>query len=203
MLSITDTGVGMDQRVLARVFEPFFTTKEHGTGLGLSTSYGIIKQSCGDIRVESTPSEGTTFQICLPVVEQTEEQLTATEESRAARGTETILLVEDEDGVRRVLETMLQRHGYKVLSSTSSTDALVVAEQHTGAIHLLITDVVMPGMSGRKMAECLIQHRPDMRVLYVSGYGDPASGGDAALLQKPFSTQELALKIREVLRDTV
>ena len=121
--------------------------------------------------------------------------------SRPVRGTETILLVEDEEGVRRVLETMLQRHGYHVLSSGSSAEALAAAEKHGGAIHLLVTDVVMPGMSGRKMAEFLVERRPDMRVLYVSGYGDPAPQSGAAFLQKPFSTQELALKIREVLRE--
>jgi two-component system, cell cycle sensor histidine kinase and response regulator CckA len=201
-LSITDTGMGMDQHVLARVFEPFFTTKDHGTGLGLSTSYGIIKQNGGDMRVDSVPSQGTTFRICLPVVEQIAEPVGAPVQKRALRGSETILLVEDEDSVRRVLETMLKRHGYQVLSSASSSDALATADKHSGAIHLLITDVVMPGMNGRKMAECLIQRRPDMRVLFVSGYGDPAESA-AAFLQKPFSTQELALKIREVLQEPV
>ena len=200
VLSITDTGIGMDAEVLAHVFEPFFTTKEHGTGLGLSTSYGIIKQSGGDILVESTPSIGTTFRISLPAVEQVDGELPASEPGHPLRGTETILLVEDEEGVRRVLETMLRRHGYRVLSAGSSSSAMAAADKHKGAIHLLISDVVMPGMSGRKMAECMIQRRPDMRVLYVSGYGDAASESGAPFLQKPFSTQELALKIRDVLR---
>ncbi|HUA22192.1 MAG TPA: response regulator [Bryobacteraceae bacterium] len=198
VLSVTDTGIGMDPQVLAHVFEPFFTTKEHGTGLGLSTSYGIIQQSGGDIRVDSTPSLGTTFRISLPAVERTSAEEPASEPGRPLRGTETILLVEDEEGVRRVLETMLRRHGYQVLSAGSSSSATAAADKHKGVIHLLVTDVVMPGMSGRKMAECLIQRRPEMRVLYVSGYGDASESG-APFLQKPFSTQELALKIREVL----
>jgi len=197
VLSITDSGIGMDQHVLARVFEPFFTTKDHGTGLGLSTSYGIIKQSGGDIHVESAPGLGTTFRICLPAVEQTSGESVSAESRHPLHGTETILLVEDEDGVRRVLETMLIRHGYQVISAGSSSAAISAAEKHSGPIHLLITDVVMPGMSGRKMSECLVQRRPDMRVLYVSGYGDTAES-NAPFLQKPFSTQELATKIREV-----
>jgi hypothetical protein len=117
-----------------------------------------------------------------------------------ANGTETILLVEDEDGVRRVVETMLKRHGYNVLSSASSKDAMAAAGQHAGMIHLLITDMVMPGMSGRKMAECLVESRPNMRVLYVSGYGDASSQSDVHFLQKPFSTEELATKVREMLK---
>jgi len=199
-ISISDTGVGMDSQVLSRVFEPFFTTKEHGTGLGLATSYGIIKENGGDLRVESTPGKGTTFHIELPVTEQTSDDLELPDEKQAPRGTETILLVEDEDPVRRVVETMLKRHGYKVLASASSNGAIAASEQHRGVIHLLITDIRMPGMSGRKMAECLTAHRPDMKVLYVSGYGDVMSNNDAHFLQKPFSTEELAMKIREMLK---
>jgi CheY-like chemotaxis protein len=190
----------MDAQVLSRVFEPFFTTKEQGTGLGLATSYGIIKENGGDLRVESTPGKGTSFHIELPVTEQTPEDLELPKESGAPRGTETILLVEDEDGVRRVVETMLKRHGYQVLSSASYKDALAAAERHRGVIHLLITDMVMPGMSGRKMAECLVAGRPDMKVLYVSGYGDAKAQTDTHFLQKPFSTEELATKIRELLK---
>jgi two-component system, cell cycle sensor histidine kinase and response regulator CckA len=200
IISISDTGVGMDAQVLSRVFEPFFTTKEHGTGLGLATSYGIIKENGGDLRVDSTPAKGTCFQIELPVVEQTMEALELPSERRAPRGTETILLVEDEDGVRRVVEAMLKRHGYQVLSSASSAEALATAERHRGVIHLLITDMVMPGMSGRKMADCLMAARPDLKVLYVSGYGDAKAQSDAHFLQKPFSTEELAAKIRELLK---
>jgi two-component system cell cycle sensor histidine kinase/response regulator CckA len=201
MLSMSDSGCGMDPTVLSRMFEPFFTTKEHGTGLGLSTSYGIIKQNGGDIWVESKPGEGTTFQICLPAMDQSAKEREAPGESPFLHGTETVLLVEDEDGVRRVVETMLKKRGYRVLSSASAIQAVTLAEGHTGAINLLITDIVMPGMSGQKMADRLMAQRPDMKVLYVSGYGDPG-GADArtAFLQKPFTTEELAMKIREVLR---
>ena len=200
-LSIRDTGIGMDAQVLSHIFEPFFTTKEHGTGLGLATSYGIIKENGGDLRVESTAGKGTTFRIELPVAAPTTDHLEAPSAKDVASGTETILLVEDEDGVRRVVETMLKRHGYDVLSSASSKEALMAADQHSGVIHLLITDMVMPGMSGRKMAECLVERRPDLKVLYVSGYGDASiSQGDAHFLQKPFSTEELATKVREMLK---
>ncbi len=199
-VSISDTGVGMDSQVLSRVFEPFFTTKEHGTGLGLATSYGIIKENGGELRVESTPAMGTSFHIELPAADQTPEDVKPPKENRTPRGTETILLVEDEDPVRRVVETMLKRHGYQVLASASSKDALATAEQHRGMIHLLITDMVMPGMSGRKMAECLAAKRPQMKVLYVSGYGDATAQDEAHFLQKPFSTEELATKIRELLK---
>jgi two-component system cell cycle sensor histidine kinase/response regulator CckA len=200
-ISISDTGIGMDSQVLSRVFEPFFTTKAHGTGLGLATSYGIIQENGGDLRVDSVPARGTTFYIELPVTEATPEDRELPDAKRAPLGTETILLVEDEDPVRRVLETMLKRHGYQVLASASSKDALAAAEQHRGEIHLLITDIMLPGMSGRKMAECLTARRPDMKVLYVSGYGDAqAENDDARFLQKPFSTEELATKIREILK---
>jgi two-component system, cell cycle sensor histidine kinase and response regulator CckA len=200
-LSIRDTGVGMDAQVLSRIFEPFFTTKEHGTGLGLATSYGIIKENGGDLRVESEPGRGTTFRIELPLAAQTADHLETPAANKVAHGTETILLVEDEDGVRRVVETMLKRHGYNVLSSASSKDALAASGQHPGVIHLLITDMVMPGMSGRKMAECLAESRPNMKVLYVSGYGDASLAQSGAhFLQKPFSTEELATKVREMLK---
>ena len=201
VLSVADTGSGMDPSVRSRVFEPFFTTKKHGTGLGLSTSYGIVKQTGGDIWVESQPGSGTTFRIYLPAAEQALEPAAVPQISRLLQGSETILLVEDEEGVRRIVETMLKRRGYNVLSSASSSEAIAIAEGHPGAIDLLITDMVMPGMSGRQMAECLTDQRPGMKVLYVSGYGDAiGSQAGAAFLQKPFSTEELAVKVREVLR---
>jgi len=204
VLAVTDTGSGMDPSVRSRVFEPFFTTKEHGTGLGLSTSYGIIKQTGGDIWVESAPGSGTTFRIYLPAAPQIFEEPAIAQSSRISDGKETILLVEDEDGVRRVLETMLKRRGYKVLSVASPLEALALADEHTGAIDLLITDMVMPEMNGRKRAERLTATRPHMRVLYVSGYGGQnVSQPAGAFLQKPFSTEELASKVREVLRETV
>ena len=197
MLSIADNGCGMDGEVLARLFEPFFTTKKNGTGLGLSTSYGIIKQSGGDIWVDSKPGGGTTFRIFLPAAEVPAEPVDVPGETPVLRGAETILLVEDEDGVRRVVEAMLARHGYNVLSSASCSDAMALAERYAGPIHLLIADVVMPGMSGRTMAASLIAQRPETKVLYVSGYGGPLdSDGAAGFLQKPFTTEELAVKIR-------
>ena len=203
VLSMADTGAGMDAQVLSRMFEPFFTTKEKGTGLGLSTSYGIIKQNGGDIWVDSKPQCGTTFRIYLPVAQEAVDERPAFEESPVLRGSETILLVEDEEGVRRVVETMLQRYGYSVLSSPSSADAITLAEGHPGEIHLLITDMVMPGLSGPRMAEHLVARRPRMRVLYVSGYGDPVEPESSGrFLQKPFSTEQLAVKIREVLQET-
>ncbi|HWY47646.1 MAG TPA: response regulator [Bryobacteraceae bacterium] len=199
MLLMGDTGFGMDAGVLLRLFEPFFTTKENGTGLGLSTSYGIIKQSGGDIWVDSKPGQGTTFRIYLPVAEEAAEPVEAHRDSAVPGGAETILLVEDEDGVRRVVETMLTRHGYNVLSSGSCGEAMALAERYAGPIHLLITDVVMPGMSGRTMAENLIAQRPETKVLYVSGYGGPVeSETTTGFLQKPFTTEELARKIREL-----
>ena len=199
MLSMQDTGCGMDAEVLARLFEPFFTTKDNGTGLGLSTSYGIIKQSGGDIWVDSKPGRGTTFRIYLPVAEEPAEPAQVAGGAPNLRGAETILLVEDEDGVRRVVESMLARHGYNVLSSASCGEAMALAERYAGPIHLLITDMVMPGMSGRAMAESLVARRPETKILYVSGYGGPVEGGEAVgFLQKPFTNEELALKIREL-----
>ena len=200
LLSISDTGSGIASQVLPHVFEPFFTTKEHGTGLGLSTSYGIVKQAGGEIEVDSRPG-GTTFRIYLPAAEKTAEQPEPLPQSAPLSGTETILLVEDEDGVRRVLETMLKRSGYRVLSSGSTSEAVTIAREHGGTIHLLITDMVMPGMSGLNIADQLTAQRPEMRVLFVSGHGDQVSqAADAAFLQKPFSTAELALKVREILQ---
>jgi PAS domain S-box-containing protein len=201
-LSVIDNGPGMEPQVLSRIFEPFFTTKEHGTGLGLSTSYGIVKQSGGDIWVDSKPGRGTTFRIYLPVAEKSAEQPETPSEEPALSGTETILLVEDEEGVRNVLEAMLRRYGYRVIAPASSADALTMAERHQEPIHLLITDLAMPGMSGHKIAEILVARRPGMRVLYVSGYGDSLGLENlGAFLQKPFSTEELAMKIRDVLRE--
>jgi two-component system cell cycle sensor histidine kinase/response regulator CckA len=201
MLSIEDTGCGMDGEVLSRLFEPFFTTKEKGTGLGLSTSYGIIKQTGGDIGVESKPGHGATFRIYLPVVDEPAAPREAPR-SPVPRGAETILLVEDEDGVRRVVETMLTRHGYNVLSTTSCEEAIAFAKTYVGRIHLLITDIVMPGMSGRTLAESLVAQRPQTKVLYVSGYGGPVeSDTTSGFLQKPFTTDDLVRKIRDMFRE--
>jgi PAS domain S-box-containing protein len=208
VLSVSDTGVGMNAETLARVFEPFFTTKEvgKGTGLGLSTVYGIVTQSGGRITVESEPGRGTAFTIYLPRVEQAEEA--AVPPSAGAgppSGRETILLVEDESEVRDLARDILEMHGYTVLASAAPADAERVCREHAGRIQLLLTDVVMPGMSGRALAERLRDQRPAMKVLYMSGYDDAAIvkhgvlEPGVTLLPKPFSADDLAGKVREVL----
>jgi PAS domain S-box-containing protein len=210
MLSVTDTGCGMDAEVQAHIFEPFFTTKEpgRGTGLGLATVYGIVQQSGGQVDVESAPGRGTRFRIYLPRVEGGERS--PEDEAAPARlldGTETILLVEDEQVVRELVRYILQTHGYLVLEASSAGEALLLCERHPGPIQLLVTDVVMPWMSGREMAERLTALRPELRVLYMSGYLDDAvvrhgvSYGDTAFLQKPFTPDALARKAREVLEE--
>ena len=207
MLAVSDTGVGMDAALQARLFEPFFTTKERGkgTGLGLSTTYGIVKQSGGSIWVYSEPGVGTTFKIYLP---QCEEELAEHEPPPTVAtlhaGTETILLVEDETEVRRLVERLLQMQGYAVRSAASPAEALAAAKT-AGQIDLLVTDVIMPGMNGREMARVLAAQRPQMRVLYMSGYTDAAIAQQGilppgtAFLSKPFTPNVLARKVREVL----
>jgi len=209
MLAIEDTGVGMDSETLKRIFEPFFTTKEQGkgTGLGLSTVYGIVKQSDGFIWAYSEPGRGTSFKIYLPRVEG---QVSPTLEviptpAELPHGTETILLVEDEEAVRNLVRTILQEYGYTVLEAYHGAEALRVAIRHEGPIHLLLTDVVMPLMSGRQLAEKLAPLRPDMKVIYMSGYTDHTVVHHGILepgttfLQKPFTPGALISKLREVL----
>jgi len=207
MLSISDTGVGMSSEVKDRVFEPFFTTKEQGkgTGLGLSTVYGIVKQSGGNIWVYSEPGQGTTFKVYLPQVDEplTEEKAEVVKE--IPRGNETILVVEDEETVRKLAVRSLKSLGYRVLDAPEGGMALLLCEEFKGRIHLILTDVVMPGMSGRKLAERLKQIHPEMKVLYMSGYTDNAILHHGILetginfMQKPFTLENLARKVREVL----
>lgn len=201
-LAISDTGAGMDHEVQSHLFEPFFTTKEKGkgTGLGLSTSYGIIKQSGGEITFTSEVGAGTTFQIYLPVAERQTEPPQPRVESPAPRGSETILLVEDDEAVRTVLERILKKSGYRVLACRSPHEALAVSVEQAGKIDLLITDMVMPGMSGLELGQKIQHAWPGLQVLYVSGYADSSSATRPdPFLQKPFKPEALAAKVREVL----
>jgi PAS domain S-box-containing protein len=211
MLAVSDTGIGMDAATRAHMFEPFFTTKEKGkgTGLGLATIYGIVKQSGGNVWVYSELGRGTTFKIYLPRVE---EALKPIERSSArhgvGRGSETVLIVEDEGAVRSLVRGVLEENGYTVLEAGGGEEALVISARHAGRIDLILTDVVMPHMSGRELAERLASLRPEAKVLYMSGYTDDAIVRHGALavgtayLQKPFTPSALVCKIREVL-DTV
>jgi PAS domain S-box-containing protein len=207
-LVVADTGHGMDAETQAHIFEPFFTTKEQGqgTGLGLASVYGIVTQSGGAIAVHSAPGQGTTFTIYLPRVSGQPARLAPSEPAaEPVKGTETVLLVEDEDSVRRLLGEALKSAGYRVLEAGNGDEALAISAGHEGPIHLLLTDVVMPGMSGRALADQLIPQRPSMKVLYMSGYTNDAIAHHGvlepgmALLQKPFTPVTLMAKIREVL----
>jgi len=211
MLAVSDTGKGIPPDVRSRLFEPFFTTKERGkgTGLGLSTVYGIVKQSGGEIWVYSEPGKGTTFKIYLPRLADDEAQpARAAETSPVERGDETILLAEDEPGVRALAREVLRQHGYQVLEAMDVNDALRICREHPEGIDLLLTDVVMPVMSGRELAERVAEIRPEIKVLYMSGYTDNivVSHGvtsiDKEFLQKPFTPRSLARKVRESLDRT-
>jgi two-component system cell cycle sensor histidine kinase/response regulator CckA len=207
MLSVSDTGMGMDRETQSRIFEPFFTTKEKGkgTGLGLSTVYGIVKQSGGYVMVQSEEGHGTTFHIYLPRVEEPAEKHSVPVARAAAGGTETVLLVEDEQSVRQLVRDTLAAKGYRVVEADNGEAGLAAAAQHDGAIDLVITDVVMPGMGGREMVKQLALARPDTKVLYLSGYTEDAIVSEGtiesgtAFLQKPFTLQNLSRKVREVL----
>jgi CheY-like chemotaxis protein len=207
VLAMSDTGIGMDAATRAQIFEPFFTTKApgKGTGLGLSTVFGIIRQSGGHIAVTSAPGAGSTFKLFLPRTAAPTEAATVVDVPDGARGSETILLVEDEDQVRVVTAAILRRNGYHVLDSSNGGEAFLISKSFPGKIDLLLTDVVMPRMNGRKLAEELAPQRPDMRVLYASGYTDDAIvqhgvlDAGIAFIQKPFTPTTLLRKLREVL----
>jgi PAS domain S-box-containing protein len=208
LLAVTDTGVGMDKERQAHIFEPFFTTKgkDKGTGLGLAVVYGVVKQSNGYIWVYSEPGKGATFKIYLPRVEEALEKASqSVGPAKSLQGSETILLVEDEESLCRLTRSLLVQSGYTVLETKNGAQALQIAHQHQGTIHLLLTDVVMPGMSGRVLAENIVLLRPDTNVLFMSGYTDYAVTAHELLeagtflLQKPFTRDALTRKVREVL----
>jgi len=207
MLSVSDTGTGMDRETQSRIFEPFFTTKEKGkgTGLGLSTVYGMVKQTGGYVMVQSELGRGTTFHIYLPLTEAAAEPCAAPVPDTSLGGSETILLVEDEESVRQLVRDTLVAKGYQVIEGENGEAGVMAATRHKGTINLVITDVVMPGMGGREMVKQLAQSRPRMKVLYLSGYTEDAIISDGsiengtAFLQKPFTLQNLSRKVREVL----
>jgi CheY-like chemotaxis protein len=213
MVAISDTGDGMDNETQSHIFEPFFTTKgTKGTGLGLSTVYGIIKQSGGYIWVHSEVGKGTTFKIYLPRVASTGQaaaQVAAPVEYRKVEpGTETILLVEDEANLRYLARQYLEKQGYKVIEAADGAVAMQIAVAHDKVIHLLLTDVIMPGMNGRELAQRICEIRPNVKVLYMSGYTENMIGHDGVLddgvrlLQKPFNLRDLKSIVREVLDST-
>jgi two-component system cell cycle sensor histidine kinase/response regulator CckA len=208
MIAVSDTGVGMNGETLAHMFEPFFTTKGpgKGTGLGLATVYGIVKQSGGYVWVYSEVGKGTTFKIYLPLVEEgAETEPVPAAEPAALHGSETVLLVEDEQSVRTLSRSILEGYGYTVLEAESGKDGLDVTRHYPRPIHLVLTDVVMPEMGGSDMAPRLEALRPGVRVLYMSGYTDDAVFRHGLLkkgrmfLQKPFTPEILARKVREAL----
>jgi CheY-like chemotaxis protein len=207
MLAVTDTGIGMDRETQSRIFEPFFTTKEvgKGTGLGLSTVFGIVKQSGGSIYVYSEVGQGASFKLYFPAVDDVSRSVPVKAPDHGGAGHETVLLVEDEQQVRRVTAEVLLRSGYQVLDAPTPAEALAIAERHANSIDLLLTDVMMPGMSGPDLALRLREKRPDLKVLCMSGYTDTTIlrrgilDRGLAYVQKPLSPTALLLKIRSVL----
>lgn len=211
MLAVRDTGTGIDPEIQSQIFEPFFTTKERdkGTGLGLATVYGVVKQSGGYIAVDSEKGKGACFSVYLPRVGQAVSAgETRTGQPASIRGSETVLLVEDAEALRKLANTFLRDSGYRVLTAADGMEALEVARSHSGPIHLLLTDVVMPGINGRVLGERLAPLQPGMKVLYMSGYTDSFIAGHGVLeagthlLHKPFTQETLARKVREVLDST-
>jgi len=207
-LTVSDTGTGIAPDVLKHIFEPFFTTKEKGkgTGLGLSTVHRIVKESGGKIWVHSTPGQGATFTICLPrAVQSADAGDLSTAPKVASAGCETLLLVEDEEGVRKLLMHVLHKRGYEVLEASNGEDALRIYERRGSDIQLVLTEMVMPRMSGRELGEKLRELRPDLKIIYMSGYTDDvlvrtgALGPGMSFLQKPLRPEVLAAKVREAL----
>jgi CheY-like chemotaxis protein len=205
VLSIADTGSGMDAETLGHIFEPFFTTKEKGkgTGLGLATVYGIVRQTGGYVQVTSEPGKGTTFRVFLP---RSGEKTTSGVHPSvgSSRGTETVLLVEDEPGVRALAKAVLDRHGYSVLAAENGAAALDVVTRDPRPIHVLLTDLVMPGMNGRELASRVVALRPSIKVVFMSGYtADILTGFDVnvgqVFISKPFNERALTAKLREAL----
>jgi CheY-like chemotaxis protein len=208
MLSVADTGCGMPPEVLEHIFEPFFTTKEQGkgTGLGLSTVYGIVQQSGGNIWVSSEVGRGTTFKIHLPrAMRPSQVSALGTRPAKPEKGNETILLVEDDVAVRTLTLEILQANGYSVVEARSPQEAIQIAQNHQSLIHLMLTDVVMPFMSGHDLARKVVVERPEIRILYMSGYTDDTvirhgvNNPTTAFLPKPFMPDALVRKVREVL----
>ncbi|TMQ06118.1 MAG: response regulator, partial [Deltaproteobacteria bacterium] len=204
MLEVRDTGTGMDDATLARIFEPFFTTKERGrgTGLGLSVVFGIVQQCQGHIWVDSEPGGGTAFKIYLPRVDAIAADQPQPRRAATLYGSETVLLVEDDAQVREVALAILRRHGYAVIAACDGDEAVRSCEAHSHPIHLLLTDMVMPGITGHELAERLLRIRPGMKVLCMSGYSDAGGAGSGAAiarLQKPFTAESLATSVRHVL----
>jgi CheY-like chemotaxis protein len=207
MIAVTDTGIGMDEVVKARLFEPFYTTKAvgKGTGLGLATVFGIVKQTGGSIWVDSQPGAGSTFTIYLPATDEPLAPEGSVEPALASNGTETILVVEDQSEVRHLVRAVLKRHGYTVITASEPREALSILASPPGSISLLLTDVVMPHMSGRELAKICHQQHPELRVLYMSGHDNEAVSQNGLLepglplIQKPFAAPVLLQRVRAVL----